>query len=54
MSSVIESTVLTASEQQSDFIRAALQSFMDLLERTSPAFFLAGLGCGIAMLSVLH
>lgn len=51
MSSVIESAVVTASKQQSDLIRTALQSFMDLLEGTSPAFFLSGLGCGIAIVS---
>lgn len=44
MSSVTASTVVTASKQQSDWIRTVLQSFMDLLGRTSPAFFLAGLG----------
>lgn len=50
-SSVIESAVVTASKQQSDLIRTALQSFMDLLEGRSPAFFLSGLGCGIAIVS---
>lgn len=44
MPSVTASTVVTASKQQSDLIRTVLQSFMGLLGRTSPVFFLAGLG----------
>lgn len=49
MSSVTVSTVVTASKQYSDLIGTTLLLFVDLLERTSCVFFLAGLGCGIAI-----
>lgn len=50
-SSVIENTVVTASKQQSDLIKTTLQPLVGLLERTSPAFPVAGLGCCGAVLS---
>lgn len=49
MSSVIESTVVTASKH---LIKTTLQPFMGLLEGTSPDFLLTGLGFLVAV--VLH